>query len=113
MELNPRQHLLRPNWEAVSRIAHTDSTRTATRIVLAAKLSLCLLCSVASLPAQAPLATPVPGPALHQAARPRRAAPGKKSMNTSVLATSAIQFENLIEQSKIKFTLKNIVSPQR
>ena len=53
------------------------------------------------------------GPRPHQAARPRRAAPGKKPMNTSVLATSAIQFENLIEQSKIKFTLRNSVSPQR
>src|SRR5229473_3248953 len=113
MELNPRQHLLRPNWEAVSRIAHTDSTRTATRIVLAAKLSLCLLCSVASLPAQAPLATPVPGPAPHQAAQPRRAAPGKKSPNTVAPSASSIQFENTIEQSKIKFKLRNSISPQR
>ncbi len=30
-----------------------------------------------------------------------------------VQAASAIQFENVIEQSKIKFKLKNSVSPQR
>ena len=113
MELNSRQHLLRPNWEVVSRTAHTDSTRNATRLILAAKLSLCLLCSAASLRAQAPPAAPVAGPAPHQAAQPRRATAGKKSANTSVTAPSAIQFENVIEQSKIKFTLRNSVSPQR
>jgi hypothetical protein len=52
-------------------------------------------------------------PAPHQAAQPRRAAPGKKSANTVVPATSAVQFENILQHSKIKFKLKNSVSPQR
>src|SRR5207245_6185004 len=108
-----RQHLLRPNWEVVSRSAHTDSTRNATRILLAATMSLCLLCSAVSLPAQAPPATSVPGAAPHESVTPHRAAAGKKSGNMSPAAPSAIQFENVIERSKIKFTLRNSVSPQR
>src|SRR4029077_16087302 len=39
---------IQTNWEVVSRIAHTDSTRNATRILLTAKLSLCRLCTAAS-----------------------------------------------------------------
>jgi enediyne biosynthesis protein E4 len=40
-------------------------------------------------------------------------APAKKPAETVVSAKSAIEFENLISSSKIKFTLKNSVSPQR
>jgi hypothetical protein len=36
----------------------------------------------------------------------------KKTTESVVPAATAIQFENIIEQSKIKFTLKNSVSPQ-
>ena len=113
MEFNPRQHLLRPNWEVVSRIAHSDSARNATRILLAAKLSVCLLSGAVNLCAQAPSATSVPGPAPHPAVQGHRTAAGKKSGSMSAAAPSAIQFENVIEQSKIKFTLRNSVSPQR
>jgi len=90
-----------------------NSRRPATEIVLAAQLTLCLMWSVSSLPAQNPPAAALPEPALHQADEPRRAAPGKKSANTVVPAASAIQFENVVEPSKIKFKLKNSVSPQR
>jgi hypothetical protein len=55
----------------------------------------------------------VPRPAPHQAAQPRRAASGKGSANTVAPSASTIQFENSIEQSKIKFKLKNSISPQR
>jgi hypothetical protein len=79
-----------------------DSRRSA-ELALAAKPILCLLWSVLSL-AQTPLAT-------HQAEQ-RRPAPGKESANKVVPAAAAIQFENVIEQSKIKFKLKNSVSPQ-
>ncbi len=113
MKPNPRKHLPHPNWEATPRIADADSRRAAPGIVLAAKLTLCLLWSVLSLHAQAPPPTLVPAPAPHQSAQPRRAAPGKKSANTAVSAASAVQFENIIEKSKIKFKLKNSVSPQR
>jgi hypothetical protein len=113
MKPNFHRCLPHPNWDAVPRFAHADSRRASNRIILATKLSLCVLWSVSSLQAQAPPATPVPGPASHQAARPRRAVAGKKSANTPAPAASAIQFENLIEPSKIKFKLKNSVSPQR
>src|SRR5437660_10893008 len=76
---------------------------------LAGKLTLCLLSSVPSLAAQGP---PAPKPPIHLA-QPRGATPGKKSASTVVPAASAILFENTIQQSKIKFKLKNSVSPQR
>jgi enediyne biosynthesis protein E4 len=86
----------------------------ATGIVLAAELMLCLLCAP-NLPAQTTPATPAPAP---QAAPPHRVAPGKDAAKTKAAAASpvqsgAIQFENVIEQSKIKFKLRNSVSPQR
>ncbi len=62
--------------------------------------------------AQASPATPAPTSAPHQA-RPRRAASAKAPTKTVVPAASTIQFENVIERSKIKFKLKNSVSPQR
>jgi enediyne biosynthesis protein E4 len=65
---------------------------------LLAQLALFLLCCVPSLLAQA---------------APGRVAPGKASAKTVVPATSAIRFDNVIEPSKIKFKLKNSVSPQR
>ncbi len=74
---------------------------------------LSLLGSVPTVLAQIPPATPVPAPAPHQAAQSRKAAPGKESGSKVVPAASAIQFENVIEQSKIKFKLRNSVSPQR
>jgi enediyne biosynthesis protein E4 len=101
-----------PNREAALRIVDGDSKRGAGS-VLAAQLIVCLLWGVPILSAQAPPATPVPRPALHEAAQPRRAALGKESANTGAPAASTIRFENVIEQSKIKFTLKNSVSPQR
>jgi hypothetical protein len=109
MKRNLRHHLPHPNWEAAHRITDANSRRGG--IVLAAKLTLSLLLSVPSLLAQTLPATP--GRAPHQATQPRRAAPGKESANTVVPVVSAIQFENVIEQSKIKFKLKNSVSPQR
>ena len=41
------------------------------------------------------------------------AATGKESSKTLSPAASAVRFENVIEQSKIKFKLRNSVSPQR
>ncbi|MGA9556132.1 MAG: CRTAC1 family protein, partial [Terriglobales bacterium] len=41
-----------------------------------------------------------------------RTTSGKESANAVVPGVAAIQFENVIEQSKIKFKLKNSVSPQ-
>jgi hypothetical protein len=99
-----------------SRIAGADSSRAAIEIVLAAQLALCLLWSFLSLAAQASPPTSVPAP--HQATQAGRTAPRKESAKKTPPATSPIQFENvigqsLIEQSKIKFILKNSVSPQR
>ena len=49
----------------------------------------------------------------HPATQAGRAAPAKESADKIVPAAAAIQFENVIEQSKIKFKLRNSVSPQR
>jgi len=83
-------------------------------ILLAAQLALCVLWTVPGLLAQAsPTSSSSAAQAApHQAAPHRRTVPAKVSTKT-VSAASAIQFENVIEQSKIKFKLKNSVSPQR
>jgi hypothetical protein len=75
-------------------------------MVLAAKLTLYLVWSVAGLSAQTS-----PAAESHKGAPSRRAAPGKESAKT-VTPAASIRFENVIEQSKIKFKLKNSVSPQ-
>jgi enediyne biosynthesis protein E4 len=85
-----------------------DSGRAASGIAVPFKLIFGLLLIVPGLLAQAP----APVPASHPAVQPRRAASGKESAKTAP-AAAAIQFENVIERSKIKFKLKNSVSPQR
>jgi hypothetical protein len=99
-----------PNWKATVRFADAKSRRAATEIIFAAQLTVCLLLSTPSFPAQG---SPAHASASHQAAQPGRAVADQKSANKGVPTGSAIQFENVIEQSKIKFTLKNSVSPQR
>ena len=82
-----------------------------TEIALAPSLAFCLLWSLFS-PAQASQATPAPSATPHQATQRSRTSTGKESTKKAEPAGS-IQFENVIEQSKIKFKLKNSVSPQR
>jgi hypothetical protein len=113
MKPKPRNHLTYLNWVAGPRSAHADARITITGTALAVQLALFLLWTVPTLPAQAPSATPVGGSASHQQAQHRRTAPDKESASSVVPAASATQFENIIEQSKIKFTLKNSISPQR
>ena len=76
----------------------------------AAEVILFLLCNFVGLLAQTTLAPTAPGPTSHPAEQPRRASPGKESTKTMVSTASAIQFENVIEQSKVKFKLRNSVS---
>jgi enediyne biosynthesis protein E4 len=109
MEPNPRRHRPNLNQDAVPHIPASDSISAPSGIVLVL-LTLCLLPRAPSLRAQM---LPPPSPAPHQAIQPRQTTPGKKSANTVVPAASAIQFENTIGQSTIKFKLKNSVSPQR
>jgi hypothetical protein len=92
---------------------------------LMALLTLWLLCSVSGLLAQGPLTTP--GSETHQVTQSSRVAPDQGSAGKSVPSATresaarrspasqpaAIQFENVIEQSKIKFKLRNSVSPKR
>lgn len=78
-------------------------------IIPAVRLALWLLWLVPNLPAQVPSA---PGPSSHQTSQPRRGAPDKVPTKTAP-ATSSIYFEDTIEQSKIKFKLKNSISPKR
>jgi enediyne biosynthesis protein E4 len=76
-------------------------------------MAFCLLGSAPCLPAQAAPAAPVQKPAPHSATQTRHATSGKESAKSGSPAASAIQFENVIESSKIKFRLRNSVSPQR
>ena len=94
MRLSARKYRPHPNW---------------------AQLVLCVLWSVSNLCGQASPANPASGPTPHQAEQPSRATPGKASAMpiSSASKNSKIQFENIIESSKIKFKLKNSVSPQR
>jgi hypothetical protein len=89
------------------------SRRNATGIVLGVGFALSPLGSGDSLHAQSQPAATVPGPASHPAGQPRPAALGKASEKATAPAASAIQFQNVIEQSKIKFKLKNSLSPKR
>jgi len=83
----------------------------AARFVLAT-LALCLLCGAPTLTAQAPAAFPIEGSTANRAAQQRRVPPGKETAAKGTQAPSPIQFENVLDASKIKFTLKNSVSPQ-
>jgi enediyne biosynthesis protein E4 len=101
--------------------------RIATGIALAVQLALFLLPGAPTLTAQAPSATAAPGAGSRQAAQARPAASGRESAPTltaaptiqssaiesAAIQSSAILFENTVEQSKIKFKLRNSVSPQR
>jgi hypothetical protein len=95
-------------------ILRSGSGRAATGIARAAALIVCLLSSACSLSAQAPAATlgTRPTPSLQEASQARKTTAGNTSRNKALPAASPIQFENVIEQSKIKFRLKNSVSPQ-
>jgi hypothetical protein len=95
--------------EAVPPIPGSGSI-SATSAIILAHVTLCLLCSASGLRAQT---SAHPAPAPHPAVQTRGTAAGKKSANTAVQAASAIQFENTIQPSKIKFKLNNSVSPQR
>ena len=86
-----------------------DLNIRCTEIAPALSLALCLLCSGFS-PAQASPAASVQEP--HQATPRSRTSSTKESAKKSE-ASGPIQFENVIEKSKIKFKLKNSVSPQR
>ena len=81
-------------------------------MVFAGALTLWLGMSLPGLSAQArPATDPVPAP--QQAAQPAGRALSKKELPRTVTALkSEIQFENIIEKSKIKFELKNSISPQ-
>src|SRR5579864_8957773 len=70
--------------------------------VVALALTLCLLSSVPNLLAQT-----------RQLPQPGRASHGRESAKNVAPAASAIQFANILEQSKIKFALKNSISPKR
>ena len=87
--------------------------KSRRRVLVAALLALGPLCGVRGLLAQSVPATSDAASTPHQATQPRPATSGKASPKTTVPAASAIQFENVISQSKIKFKLRNSVSPHR
>jgi hypothetical protein len=80
-----------------------------TEVALALSLALCLLCSFFSA-AQASPAASVQEP---RQATPRSRTSSAKESAKKTETSGPIQFENVVEKSKIKFKLKNSVSPQR
>ena len=102
-----RRHLRHSKLEGTPSIADADSRIALSGFVLTARLILCLMLSIHGLAAQAPS---VSQPAPHKAV-PRGDAPGKVSAKTN--SAASIQFENVIEKSKIKFKLRNSVSAKR
>jgi enediyne biosynthesis protein E4 len=113
MKPNPLARLSQLDYGAAIPSLCTASRRSASAIVLATRLALCLFCSVSRLAAQAPTATPTPAPATHTTASSHRDGSGNGSAQTAVPPASAIRFENVIEKSKIKFKLRNSISPKR
>jgi enediyne biosynthesis protein E4 len=93
------------------------SLSARTTFSLTVQLIFCLLWA-APLPAQAPLAA-APGTAPTPAGQSSRTASRKASplqsapIQSAPIQSAPIQFENVIEPSKIKFKLRNSVSPQR
>ena len=82
---------------------------------LIAQLTISVAYSVPGLLAQAPPATQAApaAPSAHHQTTPGQTTTSNQSTKTGVTGASAIQFENVIEQSKINFKLKNSVSPKR
>ena len=82
---------------------------------LIAQLTISVACSAPGLLAQAPPATQAApaAPSAHHQTTPGQTTTSNQSTKTGVTGASAIQFENVIEQSKINFKLKNSVSPKR
>jgi hypothetical protein len=101
-----------PHRESRARLGDAKSNlpRASAAIIVAAQLTL-LLWSGLGLSAQARSAGSIPNPGSHQTAQASRA--GKESGKAMASLAAAIQFENTIAQSKIKFTLKNSISPHR
>ena len=77
----------------------------------AAEVTIIWLLSIGgSLLAQTLPTAPGQKPSPHPTAQHHRATPAK---NSAKMTVAAIQFENVIEQSKIKFKLRNSISPKR
>ncbi len=81
--------------------------KTVSRIVLLGFLAICFRWNVSTLYAQSQSAS------RSQGTSPLRTGKLRKVEETAAPSGSAIKFENLIEASKIKFTLKNSISPKR
>jgi hypothetical protein len=98
-----------------SALLTTASASNGRICSLAAEIVLALpfLCGITmpTLSAWAGAADQAPAPNLELPQH--RVSGGKASTEKVVPASEAIQFENIIAQSKVRFTLKNSVSPQR
>jgi len=104
--------LTRSNCQAAASMADAHPCGPGSGIAFATQLALCLLWAIPAWAAQTPPVTPARAPAANEAARNSRAPRGKEPAAAVPSSPSAIQFENIIEKSKVKFTLRNSVSPQ-
>jgi len=102
----PHKHLTRPGRGITLPYSDFVSKPIANNAVHAAALFILMLCINPSMFAQASFATaPRQDTHSHQPS-------ALKPVDPLAPATAAIQFENIIEKSKIKFALRNSVSPQ-
>ena len=91
----------------------SPSRREARRLLAGMQLALCIAWMIAMPSASAQSGVTTQTPAKDRPAQQHRPSSPRPSADKVAPAAEAIQFENIIEQSKIKFTLKNSVSPQR
>jgi hypothetical protein len=112
MESPPPKSLPPSNQQLIVFGADFCSREAAGPGILISFLAVWLLWNSPTLAAQTRSVHPPQGTAAHQSAKPDGKAPVKEAAHTGS-ATSTIQFDNAIQTSKIKFALKNSVSPQR
>ena len=113
MKTNPFARVSCRNRGAALPDVSTAPPRSANAIAVATGLIFFVLWNVFSVAAQTPSATPASLPATRGAGPSSHNGSGNGSAKTVAAPASAIQFENLIEQSKIKFKLRNSVSAKR
>src|ERR1035441_8280801 len=112
MKLLQRKNLKRMDSSMFSRVPELPLKRSAGTAIQPAKIALCCLL-VATITLCAELRSEVQGTAAPLAATLRQGVVVKHPTKSTPPSGSGIEFENTIEASKIKFTLRNSVSPQR
>jgi hypothetical protein len=112
MKRSPNPQVVHADQAIVLKIPISATGRSARSLFIGIVFAQCFLGALVATVAGAQPAGTAQAQSKDRAQQ--RAVPGTKGTAARVVpAAAAIQFENIIEHSKIKFTLKNSVSPQR